>query len=255
MSNSYCTIKVHKKRQIAHIRFNRPDKLNAINSVMLQELSQAIDNLEIDKKIKCLVISGEGKKSFSAGADLTELQNLTKETARAFSINGQEVFSKIENMSKPVLASIKGYALGGGLELALACDFRISSDDAQFGFPEIKLGFIPGWGGTQRLPLIVGESKSKQLIMLGENIRSEEALKIGLVDTVVSSDDLDREIESFAQKLSECPPSACYQLKKTIFSNLVDDDFKKETASFVQLFLLTETKNKLADIASQRNKK
>lgn len=255
MPNSYSTINVHKKKQIAQIRLNRPDKLNAINSVMLKELSQAIDNFEKDNKIKCLIISGEGKKAFSAGADLTEIGKLTTESARVFSIDGQQVFSKIESMSKPVLAAINGYALGGGLELALTCDFRISSDNAQFGFPEIKLGFIPAWGGTQRLPLIVGGSKSKQLIMLGENIEAKEALKIGLVDNVVSSEDLERETESFAQKMSECPLSACSQLKKTIFANHINEGLKMETDSFVQLFSLPETKNKLEDILSRRNKK
>lgn len=255
MSNNYETIKLDNFLQFAYIKLNRPSKLNAINSLMLRELSEVLDSLELEKKIKCLIISGEGGKAFSAGADLDELQKLMPKSARDLSVFGQQVFSKIENMSKPVLAAITGYALGGGLELCMACDFRIATDNSQFGFPEINLGLIPGWGGTQRLPLIVGESKSREFIMLGNNIGANEALKIGLVTKVVSSDALELETASFAQKLAECPLSACNQLKKTIFSKSFDNGFKLETDSFVQLFSLPETKNKLANILAKRNKK
>ena len=150
VSNNYLRIDFQKISPVAYVKLNRPFKLNAIDSVMLQELSHVLDLVELDTEVKCLVISGEGRKAFSAGADLNELQKLTAKSVRDFSLNGQQVFSKMENMSKPVLAAINGYALGGGLELALACDFRIATDVSQFGFPEIKLGFIPGWGGTQR---------------------------------------------------------------------------------------------------------
>lgn len=254
VTNNYTTIKIQINHQIAHLKLNRPDKLNAINSVMLQELSKAVDSLEENKETRFLIISGEGKRAFSSGADLTEFTKFTAERAKELSIKGQQVFSKIENMSKPVLAAVNGYALGGGLELALACDFRVASVGSQFGFPEIKLGLIPGWGGTVRLPLIVGATKSKQLIMSGDYINAKEALKMGLVDNVFS-EDFETKTNSMAQRLSECPPSACNLLKKTIFANLLDEKFRKETEVFAHLFSLPETKNKLADVASQRNKK
>lgn len=254
MASNFCTIRLHKKPPITCIRLNRPDKLNAINFVMLQELSEAIESLQRDPETKCIVISGDGKKAFSAGADLTEIQKLTHEIAKQYSIKGQQVFSKIENISKPVIAAINGYALGGGLELAISCDFRISSNASQFGFPEINLGLIPGWGGTQRLPLIVGVSKAKQMMLLGKLINAEEAKKIGLVDNVVSFQNFEHETESFAQLLSECPSSGYNQLKKIFFPNSFEG-FKKETDSFVQLFSLPDTKKKLATLLSKGNKK
>jgi len=253
--NDFNTVKVKITHQIAHLLLNRPDKLNAINSVMLTELSETIDYLAKNKETKCLIISGEGKKAFSAGADLTELQKLTPEMAKKLSIKGKQVFSKIENMSKPVLAKINGYALGGGLELALVCDFRVASVESQFGLPEVKLGLVPGWGGTVRLPLIVGTKKSNQLIKSGDYINAKQALRLGLVDKVFPLEDFDEKAKAMAQKLCECPPPASKPLKKRNFSNSLDDEFNKETEVFSHLFSLPETKNRLAEVITQRNKK
>ncbi|MCW4021985.1 MAG: enoyl-CoA hydratase/isomerase family protein [Candidatus Bathyarchaeota archaeon] len=255
MFNNFRTIKIHTDYHIAHLKLNRLNKLNAINSVMLQELSKAIDNVGKNKEIKCLIISGEGKKAFSAGADLKELQKLTPKKARKLSSKGKQVFSKIENMPKPVIASINGYALGGGLELALACNLRVATVDSQFGFPETKLGLIPGWGGTVRLPLIVGEKKAKQLITSGKHINAKEALKIGLVDDVFSLEDFESKTKALAQKLCDCPPLEESPLKKTLFSNSDHEKFDKETEVFVYRFSLPETKNMLTEVLSQRNKK
>lgn len=255
MSNNFNTIKIQKTQQIAHLILNRPDKLNAINSIMLEELSEAIENLENNKENKCLIISGEGKKAFSAGADLNELQKLTTARAKALSIKGKQVFSKIENFSKPVLAKINGYALGGGLELALVCDFRVASNDSQFGFPEIKLGLIPGWGGTVKLPIILGMKKSSQLIESGDYINAKQALRLGLVDNVFPQENLDEKSKVMAQKLCECSPTVSHRLKNKIFSNSLADEFNKETEVFSHLFSLPETKNRLIEITSLRNKK
>ena len=255
MSNNFTTIKIEINQQIVHLRLNRPDKLNAINLVMLEELSEAVDIIEENDQIKCVVISGEGKRAFSSGADLSELQKLTTKTAKKFSIKGQQVFSKIESVSKPVLAAIDGYALGGGLELALACDFRIATNNARFGFPEIKLGFAPAWGGTQRIQFVVGASKAKQLVVLGKSINAKEALKIGLVDTVVPLKNLENEIESFTQRLCKISPVAFKQVKNKLFCTSLDEGFEKETEMFVKLFSLPETKNNLAGALSLRNKK
>jgi len=252
------TIKIKKKQKTAFITLDRPDKLNAINLVMLQELSEVIDSLEADPNIKCIVITGEGERAFSAGADLNELQKLTPETAADFSVKGQQVFSRIEKLSKPVVAAINGYALGGGLELALACDFRVASSNSQFGFPEIKMGFIPAWSGTQRLPLIVGVAKAKRLIMLGNNVKAEEALKIGLIDELISATELKTEVEELAQKLCDLSPTALKYSKRTIaFGTMASFDFglENETESFIQLFSLIETKKKIVNFVSRRNKK
>lgn len=252
------TIKLKQKRHIAWITLNRPDKLNAINQLMLQELSQTVDQLKKDQNVKAVVITGEGKKAFSVGADLTELQEIEPENAAEFSVKGQQVFSKIEAVDKPVLAAINGYALGGGLELALACDFRVATENAEFGCPEVNLGFLPAWGGTQRLPVVVGVDDTKRLIMQGDKIKADEALNIGLVDRVVPSNELEVMAETIAQRLSECPPDMVKHAKNAVNSvtkTPFDLGFKRETEAFVMLFSSKETKQKIADFLSQRNKK
>jgi enoyl-CoA hydratase/carnithine racemase len=163
VSKPYKTIKLTKKQTTTWITLNRPNKLNAINATMLKELSEALDTIEKDADCRCVIITGEGERAFSTGADIIELQKLTQKTASEFSRKGQQVFNKVEALPKPVVAAINGYALGGGLELALTCDFRLASNQAELGFPEMKLGIIPGWGGTQRLPWIVGAAEAKRL--------------------------------------------------------------------------------------------
>ena len=257
MSQGYRTIKLNQKQHTAWIILDRPDKLNAINEIMLEELAEAIDILEEDANVRCVVIAGDGERAFSAGADLTELRKLTPETAKEFSVKGQQVFSKLEGLSKPVVAAIVGYALGGGLELALACDFRVAADNAELGCPEIKLGFIPAWGGTQRLPLIVGISEAKRLMMFGEKVQANEACKMGLVDKVVLLKELEAEAEALAQRLFELPPAALKHVKLAVNSvtKVSPDGLKKETDAFVRLFSLKETRDKIGDFGSQRNKK
>jgi enoyl-CoA hydratase/carnithine racemase len=258
MSQNFKTVKLEKKNQIGWIILNRPKKLNAINCVMLQELSTSINNLEKDQKIKCIIISGEGEKAFSTGADIKELENLSAKTATEFSTEGQKVFFEIENSSKPVIAAIKGYALGGGLELALACDFRIATDNAEFGCPEIKLGFSPAWGGTIRLPLIIGLSKAKQLIMTGDIIKSTQAYRHGLVDKIVPLKKLKTEVEKLAKKLCEFPLEALKQTKCFLNStnwSYFKSNSKKETESFVLLFSLQKTKKHIHDFEFRERQK
>lgn len=257
MLKYYKTIKLNQKKHTTWIMLNRPNKNNAINEAMLQDLSEAIDYLEKDSNVKCVIIAGEGNYTFSAGADITEIRKLTSETAVKFSIMGQKVFSKLEAMSKPVVAAICGYALGGGLELALACDFRIAADNVELGCPEIKMGFIPAWGGTQRLPLIVGSVKAKQLIMLGTKINAKEAYKMGLLDKVVPLKELEAEVQVLAQRLSENIPLAMKKAKVTLNSvtKVSIDGLKRETKAFVQLFSSKETRDKIEAFWSQKNKK
>ena len=212
---------------------------------MLQELSEAIDFVKEEKNIRCLVIKGEGKKAFSSGADLKEINELTSENVKKFSIMGQKIFSKIEKLNKPVIASIDGLVLGGGLELLLVCDLKIATENSEFGFPEIKLGLIPAWGGTQRLPSIIGFSNSKRLILTGDRISANEALKIGLIDKVVSLKDLESEIECFLKKLCNNPIEAIKLCKLLINKNLnksLEKGLKRETKIFN--FLINKKREK-----------
>lgn len=254
----YKTIKFKQKQKTTWITLNRPHKLNAINNTTLRELTQALNATKKDHKIRCLIITGEGEKAFSTGADITELQKLTQKTAQEFSNKGQHVFNKIEKLAKPVVAAINGYALGGGLELALACDFRLASDNAVLGFPEMKLGIIPGWGGTQRLPWIIGAAEAKRLIMLGDMVEADEALRMGLVDKVVSPNKLDAEAEELVQRLHKSLPWALKNAKQAINSatnRYLDLGLKRETKFFAHLFSTNEAKERIETFLSKRNKK
>ncbi|MEM2281693.1 MAG: enoyl-CoA hydratase/isomerase family protein [Candidatus Bathyarchaeia archaeon] len=208
MSKAYETLKVEREENVLWLILNRPHRLNAFNDVLMEELADALDTAERDPSIRCVVITGEGDRAFSAGADITMFPKATPVKAEEFSRLGQKVFSNIEEMSKPVIAAINGFALGGGLELALACDFRIAAEHAELGSPEINLGLIPGWGGTQRLVRIVGLAKAKEMVMLGTRLKAEEALRIGLVHKVVHYEKLRDDVRELAKKLSEGPPIA-----------------------------------------------
>ncbi len=216
MSKAYETIKLEREKNVLWIILNRPHRLNAFNDVLMEELADVLNTAENDQSIRCVVITGEGDRAFSAGADVTMFPKATPVKAEEFSRKGQKVFSKIEELPKPVIASINGFALGGGLELALACDFRIAAEHAELGSPEINLGLIPGWGGTQRLVRIVGLAKAKEMVMLGIRLKADEALKIGLVHKVVHYDKLREETSALAQKLSEGPPIAMKYAKHAL---------------------------------------
>lgn len=216
MAESYKTIKIKKEEKLLWIILNRLDKLNAINDTMIDELSNALDYAEEDSSVRTVAITGEGR-SFSAGMDMNMFPGATPVSAEDFIRKTQyKVFLKIENLSKPVIAAINGYAFGTGLELALACDFRIASENAELGVPEISLGIVPGWGGTQRLVRIVGLAKAKEIAMLGERISAKKALEMGLVHKVVAPDKLYDETRSLARKLGEKPPIAIRYLKQSL---------------------------------------
>lgn len=209
-------MKIEREQSVLWIILNRPHRLNAFNDVLLEELADALDTAEKDPSIRCLVVTGEGDRAFSAGADVTMFPKATPAKAEEFSRFGQKVFGKIEEMSKPVIAAINGFALGGGLELALACDFRIAAEHAELGSPEILLGLIPGWGGTQRLVRIVGLAKAKEMVMLGVRLKADEALKAGLVHKIVHYEKLKDEVRAIAQKLAEGPPIAMKYAKHAL---------------------------------------
>jgi len=212
LSKEYETIKAEREQNILWITLNRPRRLNAINDVLIDELSAILDTAEKDPTVRCVVIIGEGDRAFSAGADITIFPDVcnTPVKAEQWSRIGHKVFGKIEELSKPVIAAINGYALGGGLELALACDFRIAADHAELGTPEITIGVIPGWGGTQRLVRLIGLAKAKELVMLGNRLTAEEALKAGLVNKLVPYEKLRDEVGELARRLSEGPRALKY---------------------------------------------
>ena len=212
MSKAYETLKIEREESTLWIILNRPQRLNAFNDVLIEELSDMLNTAEGDPSIKCVVITGEGDRAFSAGADLTMMKG-TPVYAEEFARKGQKTFGKVEEMSKPVIAAINGYALGGGLELALACDLRIAAEHAELGNTEIRRGLIPGWGGTQRLVRIVGLARAKEMVMLGNRIKADEALKIGLVHGVVHYEKLKDEVRAIAKKLAEGPPIAMKYVK------------------------------------------
>ncbi len=173
------------------ITINRPDKLNALNKTVIEELSQAVDEVYNNENIKCAIITGAGPKAFVAGADITEFLTMDAKSGEALAKKGQEmVFDKIEQSPKPIIAAVNGFALGGGCELAMSCHFRLASENAKFGQPEVNLGLIPGYGGTQRLTQLVGKGKAMELLMTANIIDAREAKQLGLVNHVTDADTL-----------------------------------------------------------------
>jgi enoyl-CoA hydratase/3-hydroxyacyl-CoA dehydrogenase len=233
------TIVLKIEKPIAWITLNRPSKLNSITPKMLEELSRALDELEEDDRVRAIIVKGAGR-AFSAGADITSFTAASPIEVLRFSRKFQEVTMKMQGLAKPVIVAIHGYALGGGLELAMSGDIRIASEDAMLGQPEINLGFIPGAGGTQRLPRIVGVSKAKELIMTGDMIPAKEAERIGLVNKVVPADRLDSEARSLALKLADKPPIALAYAKYAI-DNGIETTLEKGLLLEATLFSLLFT--------------
>jgi enoyl-CoA hydratase len=193
---------------IAFITVNRPDKLNALNSATIGELLAAFDAVANDERVRAVILTGAGGKAFVAGADIAELAEQTAITARPLALRGQRLMNTIEACPKPVVAAVNGFALGGGCELALACHIRTAADSAQFGLPEVTLGIIPGYGGTQRLPRIVGKGRALELILTAQRVGAEEALRIGLVNKVFPAAQLLAETEKLVRRVLGMGPVA-----------------------------------------------
>jgi enoyl-CoA hydratase len=214
--NMYRTLIYEKKDNIGLLTINRPDKLNAISNELTAELRSLLDELEKDNDLRVVIITGAGDKAFVAGADIKELVERDSRLGRQVSSERQEIFSRIENLPVPVIAAVNGYALGGGLEIALACNIRICSEKAQFGAPEVKLGIIPGDGGTQRLPRLVGLGRAMEMILTGDFIDAQEAYRIGLVNEVVPAEDLMDKAMELAKKIASRPPLAVRYAKEAV---------------------------------------
>ncbi|MFZ3217570.1 MAG: enoyl-CoA hydratase-related protein [Candidatus Acidiferrales bacterium] len=205
---AYDNLLFEVKEQIARITFNRPNVLNALNRKTMDELGDCLKTVRADDAIRVLILTGAGEKAFIAGADINELSQQTPVNGREFTLYGQEIIHRLETLGKPVIAAINGFALGGGCELALACTLRIASRNAKLGQPEVKLGIIPGYGGSQRLPRLCGKGVAHELILTGEMITAEEALRIGLVNRVVESGELLATAEAIARKIIANAPLA-----------------------------------------------
>jgi enoyl-CoA hydratase len=199
---AYDNILFQADQGIATITFNRPKALNALNQALLGELSRALDAVAVDEDIRVLILTGAGEKAFVAGADITELAAFTALQAKVFSRAGHAVIAKLQELSIPVIAAVNGFALGGGSEIALACDFIYAAENAKFGLPEITLGLIPGFGGTQRLPRLIGANRAKELIFTGKMIGAAEAAQIGLVNKVVAPAALMEEVLKTARDIA-----------------------------------------------------
>lgn len=238
---------------ILTIYINRPGKMNALNMETIEEIRTAIQRVYDDSEILGVILSGAGDKAFVAGADIKEIAELNEVNARKFAENGQEVFSLIENCHKPVIAAVNGFALGGGCELALACHIRLATHNAKFGQPEVSLGLIPGFGGTQRLTQLIGKGKALELLMTGDMISAEEARSLGLVNYVVHSlDELKAKGEELIQKITSRAPLAIgmvidcvnavfnpqengFQTEANNFASCCkSEDFREGTAAFIE---------------------
>ena len=235
----YDNISVKKDENIILITINRPSKLNALNRATIKELHEAFDRAEDDEDVRVIILTGSGEKAFVAGADISEFADFNVKEGAKLAKKGQEIlFDFVENLTTPVIAAVNGFALGGGLELAMACHFRIASDNAKMGLPEVSLGVIPGYGGTQRLPQLVGKGKAMEMIMTAGMITAEEALNFGLVNYVVTQDELLPLAEKIAGKITRNSPSAISAAIKAVNANFKDgvNGFKIEIEEFGKCF-------------------
>jgi enoyl-CoA hydratase len=220
---------------VARLTVNRPDKLNALNAIVIAELGDAVTRIETDSAIKGVIVTGAGPKAFVAGADIGELSGQGALGGRARALAGQQVFRRLELSGKPVIAAVNGFALGGGCELAMACHLRVASENAKFGQPEVKLGIAPGYGGTVRLPRLIGRGRALELLLTGEMIDAAEALRIGLVNRVVPAERLITEAEGLLRSILSNGPlaiRACLEAVHAGMDMTMDQALLLEASSF-----------------------
>lgn len=240
---------------VATITFNRPKALNAMNSETMCELYDAAMRCKTDDSIKAVILTGAGEKAFVAGADISQMQEMRPQEALAFMELGHDTLRLIETMSKPVIAAINGFALGGGTEISMSCDVRFASENARFGQPEILIGLIPGWGGTQRLSRLVGLGRAKELVMSGEQIDAKRAYEIGLVNRVYPADQLIAETKKFAAKLARLPGFALKMAKHSMnygYDLALDNANRLETECCAQCFSTDDQKEGMKAFLEKR---
>lgn len=251
----YATLTTELSSGILLVTINRPDKLNALNKTVIEELSQVIEEIYTQNNIKSAIITGAGQKAFVAGADISEFLALDAAGGKALAKKGQDaVFTKIEQSPKPIIAAVNGFALGGGCELAMACHFRICSDTAKFGQPEVNLGLIPGYGGTQRLTQLVGKGRAMELLLTGNMIDANTALQYGLVNYVVTQDELLNKTKSILEIINTKAPLAITAIIKSV--NAVFDETKNgfaiEIDEFGKCFATADMKEGAAAFLEKR---
>jgi enoyl-CoA hydratase len=249
---TYHNILISVHNEILTITVNRPDKLNALNKKTIEEIGDAVKNGEADPAIAGIIITGSGSKAFVAGADISEFNNYSDEEAKMLSAAGHKIFNSIERCEKPVIAAVNGFALGGGCELAMSCHMRVASDNAKFGQPEVNLGVIPGYGGTQRLVQLIGKGKAFEYLMTADMIDAQNALQLGLVNYVTTQDQLIAKCEELIGKIKKRSPNAIAGIVRCVDAYFTDgvngfqteidefakcfnsDDFKEGTAAFLE---------------------
>jgi len=238
---------------LAWIYINREGSLNALRERTFHDINRALDFIEKEKVIRVVLIRGMGDKAFVAGADIKQFLSYTEDDARRNSMLGHQTFSRIEGFAKPVIALINGYALGGGLELALACHIRIASENARLGLPEINLGIMPGYGGTVRLPRLIGKGKALMLTLTGKHITAEEALKYGIVDLVVPHDKLNETGKQLAEEIASKAPIAISCIIRSVYNSQPTlDDLAHETELFVRTMQTQDAREGISAFIEKR---
>jgi enoyl-CoA hydratase len=235
---NFSNIQIQTGERVMRITINRPASLNALNTKTLEELSLAIDQAAADDEVHVVVITGAGDKAFVAGADIAEIQALDEDSVKEFGYLGHETMLKFENLGKPVIAAVNGYALGGGCELALACTLRIASDNALIGLPEISLGIIPGFGGTQRLPRIVGAGRGFEMMLSGKPITAAKAMEWGLFNHIVAQEQLEETTGKLAAQLAKSAPLAMRGILDAVHQGVdlpLEDGLATEMAEFFEI--------------------
>lgn len=251
----YNHILVEIADKIGWLKINRPDSLNTLNSEVIESLECALCDLDLDAAVKVVVITGTGEKAFVAGGDIKEMAAMTPLEARAFARKGQKMIETIEKMHKPVIAAVNGYALGGGLELALACDFIYASDKAKLGLPEVTLGVIPGFGGTQNLSRLVGPNKARELIFSGKILSAQKAMEWGIVNEVFPAEELPAKVIEIAQAIARNGMVAVASAKDAIVNGLnmtKEDGLRYESSLFGTLFATEDQKEGMQAFIAKR---
>lgn len=249
-------VKLEVKDHVGILTIDRPQALNALNTEVIGQLSKVLDELDLDK-LRCLIVTGGGNKSFVAGADIGEMSNLSKKQAEVFGKHGNDVFRKLETLPIPTIAAVNGFALGGGCELAMSCDIRLASERAIFGQPETGLGITPGFGGTQRMARLIGPGKAKELIYTARNFKAPEALEIGLVQAVYPAEELMAEAENMAQRIANNAPIAVRAAKKAINDGIhlnMDEALVVEEKLFASCFESVDQKNAMSAFIEKRER-
>lgn len=250
----YTSLLLEISDNICTITINRPDKLNALNKTVIHEIELAVNEIHSNAGIRAGIITGAGSKSFVAGADISEFLGLSKQEGMDMAKKGQDIFSKIENSPKPIIAAVNGFALGGGCELAMSCHFRIASTNAKFGQPEVNLGLVPGYGGTQRLTQLIGKGRSLELLMSGNLIDANTALQYGLVNHVCSPDELLNTARSILATINTKAPLAiakCIEAVNAVYNHNTDG-YRKEIEAFGECFSTDDMKEGAAAFMEKR---